>query len=120
MRFPWQKKKITTIKVYEYYEFCEKFPELISLSYNRNPDKNDWRNRDYIDLLENFYIIQRITLIRHIKKMKRRVQFDGDKLQNILLDRWQQFNLTDARIELDTRKRKLIQINAIDKNRNRK
>jgi hypothetical protein len=96
-----KEKDITKIKVYEYYDFCKKFPELLYL-YDIVKAQNNVNFRFKIDLtniLENFSTIQRMILITHLKKIDRRVLFDDIKIQNILLDRWQKFNLTEDKYD---------------------
>jgi len=100
MKFKKKKEKNSKAKVYQYYEFCEKFPELLYL-YDRVEAQKNWNNYSFkpTNLLENFSTGQRLTLIKHLKKIDRRIWFDHDKIQNILLDRWQKFNLTDAKYD---------------------
>jgi len=80
----------------EYYSFCEKFPELLSLHIYED---NDDYHQHPPDLLLGLNNNARIKLIKHLKKINKRLPFDHMITQGIVLDRWYQRNTVDSKFD---------------------
>ena len=90
MRLPWTKKihsKEIKYKEYDYYNFCENFPELLAFW---KPKYHDWSGKGEKDLennlIEKLDNTSRINLIRYLKKVNKRIHFNTNKAKSIALN----------------------------------
>ena len=81
-----KKKEKPKYPTYDYYKFCEIFPEFLFLSIQDRDDISFWAKP--INELLKLDTDTKLLLVKHLKKIKKRVYFDEEKIQKILLEKW--------------------------------